>query len=155
MHAFDQIGDFPSPPVPAIVLDTNVLLDWLVFGNPAVQPLVDALGAGRLRWVATDAMRDELAHVLARGVGARWPADAARWQAAWANHAQVVPAPVAPLVTPRCTDRDDQKFIDLALHVRARWLLSRDRALLKLARAARRHGVDVLTPDRWAALTAA
>jgi hypothetical protein len=31
----------------------------------------------------------------------------------------------------------------------ARWLLSRDRAVLKLARRLRAYGVEVLTPERW------
>jgi predicted nucleic acid-binding protein len=148
------MSDFPEAPAPVAVLDTNVLLDWLVFDNPALAPLAGALAAGRLHWIATDAMRDELAHVLARSVGARWPIDAARWQTQWARHARQVPAPVVPLHAPRCTDPDDQKFIDLAIGAGARWLLTRDKALLKLARRARQHGVEVLTPERWTAAQA-
>jgi predicted nucleic acid-binding protein len=45
-----------------------------------------------------------------------------------------VPAPVGPLARPRCTDPDDQKFIDLAASRTGSLLLSRDRAVLKLAR---------------------
>ena len=51
----------------------------------------------------------------------------------------------------RCTDADDQKFIDLALGYGARWLLSRDRAVLKLARRAQPLGLAVMTPDAWPA----
>jgi len=135
-----------------VVLDTNVLLDWLVFGNPAARPLADALQAERLRWLATEAMREEMGCVLQRGIGPRWAVDEALWQAAWQRHAELVPAPQPGLGTPRCSDPDDQKFIDLALHLPARWLLTRDRALLKLARTARRFGVEVLTPERWNAI---
>jgi predicted nucleic acid-binding protein len=49
-----------------------------------------------------------------------------------------------------CTDPDDQAFIDLALAVKARWLVSRDRALLRLRRRAEKQGLVVLTPERWA-----
>jgi predicted nucleic acid-binding protein len=49
----------------------------------------------------------------------------------------------------RCTDTDDQKFIDLALAHGARWLLSRDRAVLKLGRRTRVLGLEVLTPEIW------
>jgi len=35
---------------------------------------------------------------------------------------------------PRCSDPDDQKFIDLAGAVRAQGLVSKDRAVLKLRR---------------------
>ena len=51
----------------------------------------------------------------------------------------------------RCTDPDDQTFIDLALSRGAQWLLSRDRAVLKLAKRARVLGLHILTPAAWAA----
>ena len=47
-----------------------------------------------------------------------------------------------PLTGPRCTDPDDQKFLDLALHAHAKWLVSRDKALLRLARKARPLGLE-------------
>ena len=49
----------------------------------------------------------------------------------------------------RCTDADDQMFIDLAVSHRARWLLSRDRAVLKLARRAAKQGVLIMPPEAW------
>ncbi len=146
----DQVSaSSPAAPQILVVLDTNVLLDWLVFGNPALLPLAGSLEEQRLQWVATGAMRDEMAHVLARGVGERWTVDAEHWQGAWSRHARLLPEPVAPLTLPRCSDPDDQKFFELAITARARWLLTRDRALLKLARRAQRHGVEILTPERW------
>jgi putative PIN family toxin of toxin-antitoxin system len=133
------------------VIDTNVLLDWLVFRNPACAPLQAALDGGRLCWLASPAMRDEMLHVLQRGLGARWAVDDAALHAAWARYATIVAAPVPSLAIPRCSDPDDQKFVELALGSGARWLLSRDKALLKLARQLRPRGVDVLTPERWSA----
>ena len=47
-----------------LVIDTNIVLDLLVFRDPAAAPLSEALGARRLAWLATDAMREELARVL-------------------------------------------------------------------------------------------
>jgi len=35
---------------------------------------------------------------------------------------------------PKCRDRDDQKFLELAHASGAEWLVSKDRAVLKLAR---------------------
>jgi predicted nucleic acid-binding protein len=49
----------------------------------------------------------------------------------------------------RCKDPDDQVFIDLALHVGARWLFTKDAALLKLARRARQRGVGVTSLQQW------
>jgi predicted nucleic acid-binding protein len=53
---------------------------------------------------------------------------------------------------PRCQDRDDQKFLELARDARADWLITADKALLKLARRDKLRGLfRILTPD--AALT--
>jgi len=50
----------------------------------------------------------------------------------------------------RCSDGDDQKFIDLAVASGAIWLISRDRAVLRLARRASAFGLAIVTPERWA-----
>jgi len=140
---------------PALVLDTNVVLDWLVFRNPACAPLVEALEAGRVRWVGTAAMRDELSHVLGRGTLAPWQPDLEAIAEAHRRWAQLVEASAAP--TParlRCADPDDQKFIDLAAQLGDACLLSRDRAVLKLARRAREAGFAILTPEAWSSTAA-
>jgi uncharacterized protein len=136
-------------PAPLIVLDTNVVLDWLLFSNPGVHALATAIEQGRLRWIATAAMRGEFKHVLGRGLGAAHGADPAPFEAIWDRHC--VEHPTAPQADARlrCTDRDDQKFIDLALAAGARWLLSRDRAVLKLRRRAVAHGVLIVSPEQW------
>lgn len=135
------------------VLDTNVVLDWLLFGNPQCAALQQALTSAALRWVATAEMRDELTHVLGRGHLDRWQPDLALLGSQWANYCVEVPVPPpASFATRlRCTDTDDQKFIDLALACGARWLLSRDRAVLKLARKAQARGLTIQTPGAWAA----
>lgn len=135
----------------AVVLDNNVVLDWLVFADRRVAGVAAAVSSGRLAWRATVAMRDELSEVLRRGTLGRWqPADPAAVLAAWDRHARPMP-PAASLVLPalRCRDPDDQKFIDLAVATGAAALLTRDRALLRLAPAARRVGVAVCAPEAW------
>nr|QKW93692.1 twitching motility protein PilT [Vitiosangium cumulatum] len=55
----------PLHPPPRLVLDTNVVLDLLVFDDPAVRPLVQGLTAGELTaWVDGDTL-GELEYVLA------------------------------------------------------------------------------------------
>jgi putative PIN family toxin of toxin-antitoxin system len=138
--------------VPAVVLDSNVALDWLVFDDPAVVPLAAACRAGHVHWVATAAMVQELAHVLHRGSLQRWQPDAEHVLRQLAALCTVVETPAAGgLPAPVCTDRDDQKFIDFALAWPARWLLTRDKALLRLARAAARRGTTVCSPAAWSA----
>jgi uncharacterized protein len=139
------------PTAPIAVLDTNVVLDWLVFRDPSFDPIAHAIVGGRLRWIATAPMRDELAHVLARGHLDAWRPDPttlwARWDAHCMHHP--VPAVTAPPGRFRCSDPDDQKFVDLARAAAADCLLTRDRALLRLAGRLRTVGVRALTPAQW------
>lgn len=134
----------------AVVLDTNVVLDWLVFSNPHCAPLIQAIEKRHLRWLVTEPMRDELAHVLGRGVVDAWSPDKKRLWESWHLLSEMVPPSIAlgEANRLRCTDPDDQKFVDLALSS-AQWLISRDRAVLKLARRAERLGLRVTTPERW------
>jgi putative PIN family toxin of toxin-antitoxin system len=135
-------------PKQAIVVDTQVVMDWLVFDDPRVRPLAQALTAGAVRWLVAPAMRDELRHVLGRGVAARYAPDLPRIEAHFDAHAEPVAAaePSPRLV---CRDPDDQKFIDLALALGARWLVSRDKALLALAKRARLRGLLIVKPELW------
>ena len=116
-----------------LVLDTNIVLDLLVFGDPRVQPLSQGLAAGELHWLATAAMREELARVL------RYPKIAQRVSfhrggdgvvlADFDRGPRVVEVPPKAPVT--CGDPDDQKFIDLAVAHRCT-LLSKDREVLRM-----------------------
>lgn len=139
--------------IPSIVLDTNVVLDWLVFRDPSCSVLAQAIESGSVRWLASDALRDEWDDVLGRGVGVLRQPDLAAIDEKWLRHAtlQVLAGGShAGIRRPcRCSDPDDQKFIDLALQHGARWLLSRDRAVLKLAREAGRSGLHIQTPASW------
>ena len=133
------------------MLDTNVVLDWLVFRDPSSNAISAAIRDARVRWIATPAMRNELEHVLTLDSFSAWRPDPAGILGEWDHWATPVPAPaVALLPGLRCTDPDDQKFIDLALQAGASALLSRDRAVLKLAARARRCGLRILTASAWA-----
>ena len=117
--------------VEPIVIDTNIILDLFVFGDPATVPLRQQLDAGELGWVATQPMRDELERVLA------YPQIVPRLDFYGRSAAEVLGhfdrlvrrVEVAPKTTATCKDADDQKFIDLAVAHGAR-LLSKDRAVL-------------------------
>ena len=140
-----------SPPLhPAIcVLDTQVLLDWVVFDDPRVRPWALAIQSGRVRWIYCAAMQDEALRVV------HYPALVKRYDpsvstqnvaACFARWGQLCSAPPAQshLV---CTDPDDQVFLDLALAQSAANLLSRDRAVLHLARHASRFGLHISPPQ--------
>ena len=132
--------------VEAVVLDTNIVLDVFVFSDAAAIPLRQALAAGTLDWLATQAMRDELARVLAYPkIITRlnfYKLNAEGVLAAFDQHARLVG--VAPKSSLNCSDPDDQKFIDLAVAHQA-LLLSKDRAVISMAKRLLRQGIRALS----------
>jgi len=132
-----------------VVLDTQVWLDWLLFSDPRCAALDEAFLQRRLRFITRVDCREEWRRVLA------YPAlalDADRQHALLAEHdrrtellGESVPAPDA---LPRCRDRDDQKFLELASQAGAALLVSRDKALLALDRRLRRRGLYPVLPPQ-------
>lgn len=129
-----------------LVLDTNIVLDLIVFRDPACQALKQALERGQVRWIATQEMRDELARVLA------YPKILPRLATYQLTAVDVLlqfdrlikRAAAAPRALLRCRDADDQKFVDLALAHGAS-LLSKDRAVLAMKKRLGTMGVRVQT----------
>ncbi len=135
------------------VLDTQAVLDWLYFNDPITGHWETWRRGGHWHWVACLALRDELAHVLGRGhlpQAGGLPAEALL--NCFDERATLLPASMPSLATGlRCTDPDDQKFIDFAVAQRASWLVSRDRAVLKLRRLAQSsQGLLIVPPAAWA-----
>ncbi len=126
-----------------IVLDTNIILDVLVFNDAAAEPIRQSLAANSLNWLATHAMRDELARVLAypkivqRLNFYALTADAVLKK--YDQHAQIVEA--APKANVTCKDADDQKFIDLAVQHQA-LLISKDQHILSIRKRLLAHGIQ-------------
>ncbi len=126
-----------------IVLDTNIVLDLFVYCDPLQANLDKALRAGSLQWLATSAMRDELARVLdyaslakRRLVNNQSLNDVLAQMDSLATYVDA--APKAPYT---CKDPDDQIFIDLACHYQC-LLLSKDKAVLALCSRMARVGAS-------------
>jgi predicted nucleic acid-binding protein len=139
-----------APALPAVVLDTNAVLDWLVFRDCSMLLLGAAIEGGAVLWLACPRMREELAHTLDNKTLGGRRVDSRPVLASfdrWSNSRAATPRSGSPAVV--CTDPDDQIFIDFALSQRARWLVTRDGALLGLARRARVAGTLVLEPAKW------
>lgn len=126
----------PMTPPPRIVLDTNAALDVLWFTDPRCAPLREALAAGRVQAVTNATCTAEWRRVL------RYPAlglsenDVARLEAAHDALCRVVDE-TREGALPRCRDRDDQAFLELARDAGAVALLTRDAELLRLAKRCR------------------
>jgi predicted nucleic acid-binding protein len=142
-------ADKPLKPA-RLVLDTNVVLDWLVFKDPRLGALAAALEHGTVAWSACPRMRSELVRTLTYPALASWKPDSERTLAFFDRLAMLTPDPenrqAGALL---CSDPDDQVFIELALSQQASWLLTRDRALLKLKRRAAAHGLQIAPPEIW------
>jgi putative PIN family toxin of toxin-antitoxin system len=132
----------PSQHQQPLVLDTNIVLDVFVFADDAARPVRAALEAGGLRWLATQAMRDELERVLAYAQIVPklvyYKLAAGDVLAAFDRHSERVDVAAKAPVT--CKDPDDQKFIDLAV-AHGATLLSKDRAVLALKKRLERLSV--------------
>jgi putative PIN family toxin of toxin-antitoxin system len=117
-----------------LILDTNIVLDLLHFADPAALPILDALETGRaFACVSADTL-GELERVLCYPAFALDAAARAAMLARYRAMTRGVPTPAPQVHLPRCSDPDDQKFLDLAAAVEADLLITKDRALLKLAR---------------------
>lgn len=145
---------FSDMTVPRIVLDTNVCLDLFLFHDLACAPLLAALQDGGVQAVTREDCRDEWRRVLHYP---QLPIDDAMRpsiDAAFDDLIHLLPLAAEPMPDgvrlPQCADPDDQKFLELALATGARWLLSKDRELLKLAARTHRAGLfDILLPQDW------
>ena len=130
----------------ALVLDTNIVLDVFVFNDAAALPIRRRLEAGELDWLATTPMRDELARVLAYPQIvprlAFYRLSAEDVLAAFDKNVRTVE--VAPKTSLKCSDADDQKFIDLAVAHKA-LLLSKDKAVISMSKRLLAHGIRVST----------
>lgn len=138
-----------------LVLDTNVVLDMFLFRDRSADAVRRLLEDGRARCAVSERSLAELRHVLARPV---WKLDEAGQSAilaAYAGYHDEATAPAAAAAAlPLCSDPADQKFLELARDAGADYLVTKDKALLKLRRA--KHGLEafrILTPAQLALLT--
>ncbi len=145
------------------MLDTNAALALFWYRDPALAALAQALTGGAAVPLVSAPLLSEWERELARL--AQLPSEYARaarhWEtapsaaqaaAAYAALAQTLPHPDAEwcqkAALAQCTDPDDQKFLELAAWSGAP-LITRDKALLRLRRAALRHGFEILAPTGW------
>ncbi len=122
-----------------LVLDTNVWLDWLAFDDPSIAPLKRAQAGGMIEIFSDEACTRELIAVLNYDLGKR-SLDAETQKACLTAFNALVRTPPPSASTaetsplPKCRDPDDQKFLELARDCGADYLVTKDKALLVLAR---------------------
>ncbi len=137
-----------------LVLDTNIWLDWLVFRDAEIAPIRLAVEEKRAEIFIDAACEAELERVLAYPLG-RHSIDAAA-QAACLAEARRIARRIDTAAfesgrkqLPLCRDPDDQKLLELALASCAQFLVTKDHALLELAK--RVQPFRILTPRKFPA----
>lgn len=131
---------------PIVVLDTNILLDILVFDDERAHPLRGALEGGFVDAVATTRTIDEFVDVVSRPqfkLTAEAQNSIVKQWRSWCRVVEDATLDVAPW---KCKDRDDQVFINLTYTLRPATLISKDKQVLKVAKRALKEQV-VITPD--------
>lgn len=135
-----------------LVLDTNVVLDWLVFRDAGVAGLQPALDAKQIELITHQPALDELRRVLTYAQLGLASNQRQEILERYSSQARLAALPGGfdlenlglPAGFPRCRDCEDQHFIALAYHERADALVSKDRAVLELRKRARKFGVTII-----------
>ena len=140
-----------------IVIDTNLCLDLFMFRDPRWQTLVDGLKCGEIEAITSESCRMEFMLVLAYEKMQLSAESQAAILQEFDQLIRLVDLPTGPSASnaiklPLCKDRDDQKFLELAHTSQADALITKDKALLKLARKTIRSQLfRIFSPDSWLA----
>ena len=129
------------------MFDTNVLISLFVFTDSQFAPLLGEVDAGR--WIAysSEACLAEYCRVVGYPIFGLAAERQREVTAAWQCRLVMVSASLPTEVPlPRCKDRDDQKFLELARDAKAEWLVTADKALLRLARRDKLRGLFEIIP---------
>jgi putative PIN family toxin of toxin-antitoxin system len=129
-----------------LVLDTNVVIDWLVFDDEFLASFREQVESRSVQVITHTPALDELRRVLTYPIlklGVERQAAILEQYAALVSFFESDQAVALPLGFPRCRDPDDDPFLRLAWQAGADALVSRDKAVLKLARRARKFGFQI------------
>ena len=134
-----------------VVPDTNVCLDLFVFRDPALRKFYDAIKADMFHLITRKDCREEWLRVLEYPKLNLNEIEKERSKLEFDECIELIePEKRDYHLLPVCSDKDDQKFMELAFDARAGVLITKDKALLKLARKNTRNGFfRIITPDQW------
>jgi putative PIN family toxin of toxin-antitoxin system len=128
---------------PRLVLDTNVILDLLVFKDPSTEPIRLLLDAKQVDAVRSEASMLELIDVIQRPIFKLSREEQDIILQAWESVTRLLENTAIEVAPFTCRDPDDQVFIDMAYSIRPAFLLSKDLRLLELRVIAKHHGLEI------------
>lgn len=126
-----------------IVLDTNVLISGLFWSNGPPRTLLEMWLAGRISVLASQEIINEYRAIVQR-LSKKRNVDVTRLLERLLMLVDYVM--VSPLPIQVCDDPDDDKFIAAAVAGRAKYLVTGDRALLRVKRFRR---MEIITPSAF------
>lgn len=129
-----------------VVLDIHIVLDFWHFNDGRTERLRRQVEDGTLQVLTSQALDEELRDVMSRNSFI-----ASRDQVLQQWQARTIAVEVHQSAAWRCRDPDDQKLLDLAVSAKANALITRDKALLVLARraASSASALHILTPENF------
>jgi putative PIN family toxin of toxin-antitoxin system len=128
---------------PRLVLDTNVILDLLVFKDPTAEPIRHLLDAKLVDAVRSEASMLELIDVIQRPMFKLSREEQDIILQAWESVTRLLENAAIESAPFTCRDLDDQIFLDMAYSIRPALLLSKDLLVLELRPKAKPHGVEI------------
>ena len=128
---------------PRLVLDTNVILDLLVFQDPAAEVVRMALDAKLVDAVRSEASMLELVDVIQRPIFKLSQQEQEMILQAWESLTRLLENTAIESAPFICRDLDDQIFLDMAYSIRPAVLFSKDLRVLELRVSAKGHGVEI------------
>jgi uncharacterized protein len=135
-----------------IVLDTNIWIDKLIFNEPKVYNIFSDIAANKIHLCACKHMYNELERVLDYPIFNKYNINK---EAALQTFSDMVL--YLDLIAPKqllncqykCNDRDDQIFFDFCITYNIKYLISKDKQVLKLKSRLHKIGVCILLPEQY------
>lgn len=133
--------------VPLAVIDTNVWLDLYFWNNAASDVLKALIDAERISVCTSLECLEELADVLHRP---QFKLTVEKQYELLKRVLSVCTLVVQPTdVTVKCRDVDDQKFLNLAYALKANFLVTKDKLVLKAGKKLKKYGTLTVTPTHF------
>ena len=136
------------------VLDTHIWLEWLLWRSPRLEPLRVKHAAGHLQILHSTETLAEWRRVLGYPQFAQTAdqIEALCLEFTELTQACELMADTARSHLPKCRDPDDQKFLELSVVGRAKWLITRDKKLRKIGKhkVFKALGLQVITLEAYA-----
>jgi putative PIN family toxin of toxin-antitoxin system len=129
-----------------VVLDTNILLDIMVFNDDRAADLKQAILSRSIKPIASQKTLAELVDVISRPHFKLSQAMQVEILQQWHSVISLLDDSQLASAPWKCQDQDDQIFLDLAYQLRPAILISKDKAVLEIASQAMQENI-LITSD--------